>query len=105
MAALPIGAYGSPKEQWFHKYNHMNPSEAVQTHLDLNASASVAVHWGTFMLTGEDILEPLALLEQAKESLGVDAQSFVALQHGETRSFPFKQQVADSETIVDTTRK
>jgi hypothetical protein len=50
VAALPIGAYGSPSEQWFHHANHMNPAEAVKTHLDLRAKCSLAIHWGTFQL-------------------------------------------------------
>jgi N-acyl-phosphatidylethanolamine-hydrolysing phospholipase D len=58
LAAIPIGAYGAPEEQWFHSPNHMNPTEAVQTHLDLRAQNSIAVHWGTFQLTAEPILEP-----------------------------------------------
>lgn len=30
VAALPIGAYGAPKERWFHEFTHMCPEEAVQ---------------------------------------------------------------------------
>ena len=37
----------------------MNPEEAVQAHLDLEASESVAMHFGTFQLTTEGIDEPL----------------------------------------------
>ena len=37
LAALPIGAYGSDGEKWFHKYCHMNPNEAVLTHKDITA--------------------------------------------------------------------
>lgn len=65
LSAIPIGAYGSPKERWFHQYNHMNPSEAVQTHIDLNSKWSLGVHWGTFALTGEPIMEPPLLLGKA----------------------------------------
>ena len=35
LAAIPIGAYGVPAERWFHRPNHMDPTEAVRTHLDL----------------------------------------------------------------------
>jgi N-acyl-phosphatidylethanolamine-hydrolysing phospholipase D len=65
LSALPIGAYGSPKERWFHRFNHMNPSEAVQTHIDLKSKWSLGVHWGTFALTGEPIMEPPLLLRNA----------------------------------------
>ena len=62
LSAIPIGAYGSTKEKWFHRFNHMNPSQAVQTHIDLKSKYSIGVHWGTFALTGEHILEPPKLL-------------------------------------------
>lgn len=67
LAALPIGAYGSKKEQWVHRPNHLNPSEAVQAHIDLKANTSMGIHWGTFLVTGEHILEPLTLLKDAKK--------------------------------------
>lgn len=67
LSALPIGAYGSEKEQWFHRFNHMNPNQAVQTHIDLKSKYSIGIHWGTFQLTGEHILEPPKLLLNSLE--------------------------------------
>lgn len=32
---------------------HVDPEEAVQIHLDLQAKESVAIHWGTFALAYE----------------------------------------------------
>jgi len=29
VAAIPIGAYGSSAERWFHKPNHMDPSKVL----------------------------------------------------------------------------
>ena len=54
-ALLPIGAYDPP---WFMEKQHMNPEQAVQAFLDLGASRFVAMHWGTFKLTDEPLLEP-----------------------------------------------
>lgn len=49
-AALPIGAY---KPRNLMRYEHMNPHEAVQAHLDLKSIKSIAIHWGTFQLGDE----------------------------------------------------
>ena len=37
---------------------HLNRSEAVQAHLDLNSEQSVAIHFGTFQLTLESVDRP-----------------------------------------------
>ena len=37
----------------------MNPAEAVQAHLVLQATATIGMHFGTFQLTTEGIDEPL----------------------------------------------
>ena len=41
----------------------MNPAEAVQAHLDLDAQQSLGMHFGTFQLTTEAIDEPLRALD------------------------------------------
>ena len=43
----------------------MNPAEAVQAHLDLGASESIAMHFGTFQMTTEGIDDPVRALEEA----------------------------------------
>ena len=50
LAALPIGAY---KPRNIMRFEHMNPSEAVQAHRDLKPVKSIAIHWGTFQLGDE----------------------------------------------------
>jgi L-ascorbate metabolism protein UlaG (beta-lactamase superfamily) len=62
LALLPIGAY---EPRWFMQSIHMNPAEALQAHLDLEASESIGMHFGTFQLTTEGIDEPLRALEEA----------------------------------------
>jgi L-ascorbate metabolism protein UlaG (beta-lactamase superfamily) len=54
-ALLPIGAYDPA---WFMEKQHMNPEQAVQAFVDLGARHFFAMHWGTFKLTDEPILEP-----------------------------------------------
>ena len=61
---------------------HMNPAEAVRTHLDCGARRSVAMHWGTFQLTDEGREAPAAALAQAREAAGLAAESFRVLAPG-----------------------
>jgi L-ascorbate metabolism protein UlaG (beta-lactamase superfamily) len=37
---------------------HMNPEQAAQAFIDLKARDFFAMHWGTFKLTDEPLLEP-----------------------------------------------
>jgi N-acyl-phosphatidylethanolamine-hydrolysing phospholipase D len=86
-SAIPIGAYGHPTERWFHSPSHMNPEEAVKTHSDLKSKQSLGIHWGTFQLTAEPILEPPQLLKEALKTSGISPDEFVVFKHGETRTY------------------
>ncbi|WP_153306330.1 MBL fold metallo-hydrolase [Desulfatiglans anilini] len=85
LAAIPIGAY---EPRWFMRDHHMDPGEAVQVHLDVAARRSVAIHWGTFILTDEPLDEPPVRLAEALAERGLDGDVFWVLQHGETRRLP-----------------
>ena len=85
LALLPIGAY---EPRWFMRPIHMNPSEAVQAHLDLGAGQSVGMHFGTFQLTTEAIDEPLHALDRARRERGVPADAFRTLGFGESLRLP-----------------
>jgi L-ascorbate metabolism protein UlaG (beta-lactamase superfamily) len=81
LALLPIGAY---EPRWFMQSVHMNPAEAVQAHLDLGATESIAMHFGTFQLTAEGIDEPARALEEARRARNVPASAFRILGFGES---------------------
>ncbi|PAV26184.1 MBL fold metallo-hydrolase [Tamilnaduibacter salinus] len=82
LAALPIGAY---EPRWFMKAFHVNPEEAVQAHLDINARQSLGIHWGTFEgLTDEPLNEPPKELARARKRAGIAEDTFFLLRHGET---------------------
>jgi L-ascorbate metabolism protein UlaG (beta-lactamase superfamily) len=81
LALLPIGAY---EPRWFMQPIHMNPAEAVQAHLDLEASESVGMHFGTFQLTTEGIDEPLRALEDACRAKNIPPARFRTLGFGES---------------------
>lgn len=79
-AALPIGAY-SPR--WFMSAVHADPCDAVRMHKDLGARRSVGMHWGTFQLTDEPLLEPMERLKVVAERAGI-ADDFTAEPAGTT---------------------
>ncbi len=79
LALLPIGAY---EPRWFMTAVHMNPEEAVQAHIDLQAAASIGMHFGTFQLTTEGIDEPVHALGRAMAARGVPAELFRVLPFG-----------------------
>ncbi len=81
LALLPIGAY---EPRWFMQAVHMNPAEAVQAHLDVQASESIGMHFGTFQLTTEGIAEPLRALEQARRQRQLPDSAFRTIGFGES---------------------
>lgn len=81
LSLIPIGAYDP---RGFMAPVHVNPEEAVRIHQDLRSQLSVAMHWGTFRLTLEPLDEPPQRLAQALEAAGIDAETFLVPQHGET---------------------
>jgi L-ascorbate metabolism protein UlaG (beta-lactamase superfamily) len=84
VALLPIGAY---EPRWFMQGAHMNPAEAVQAHLALQARRSVGMHFGTFQLTDEGIEAPLEALAEARDKGAIDPERFTICGFGETRLF------------------
>lgn len=81
LAAIPIGAY---EPRWFMKNHHVNPEEAVQIHTDLHSKKSVAIHWGTFILTDEPLDEPPKRLASALQESQIPQDDFFVPQHGQT---------------------
>ena len=79
-ALIPIGAY-SP--EWFMAENHVNPKDALQIALDLDAKKSIGMHWGTFILTDEAVTEPPQLLEAALEERDLPKDFFITLKPGD----------------------
>jgi L-ascorbate metabolism protein UlaG (beta-lactamase superfamily) len=79
LALLPIGAY---EPRWFMRTVHMNPAEAAQAHLDLEAAESVGMHFGTFQMTIEGIDEPVRALGEACREKNIPPSRFRALGFG-----------------------
>jgi L-ascorbate metabolism protein UlaG (beta-lactamase superfamily) len=56
LTMLPIGAY---VPRWFMRNMHMDPDEGVQAASDVGTRVMVPMHWGTFWLSLEPVLEPI----------------------------------------------
>lgn len=84
LALLPIGSY---RPEWFMLPIHTNPAQVVQAHLDLSAGRTIGMHWGTFILSDEPILEPPRLFRESAEEAGLTEEEIIVLRHGQTVIF------------------
>ncbi|KAG8820213.1 hypothetical protein FRC17_010220 [Serendipita sp. 399] len=81
LALIPIGAY-NPREamsSW-----HASPSDAVRIFQDIRAKKAIGMHWGTWVLTVEPIMEPPQLLAQEAKKAGLAEDAFNICGLGET---------------------
>jgi len=82
VAMMPIGAYAP---RWFMRSVHVDPEEAVQAVADLGAKRLASMHWGTFVLTQEPLLEPLERIRAAWAAAGRPREDLWDLAVGESR--------------------
>ena len=75
ISLLPIGAY---EPRWFMKSQHMNPEEAVKSHIDLESGFTIGMHFGTFQLTDEAIDTPEKELQLALLKYNITKEKFIA---------------------------
>ena len=83
LALLPVGAY---EPGWFMQPMHMNPEEAVRACADLGAQRMAPMHWGTFVLSAEPVLEPLERTRAAWDDAGRAREDLWDLAVGETQA-------------------
>jgi N-acyl-phosphatidylethanolamine-hydrolysing phospholipase D len=85
---MPIGAYDP---RWFMRPAHLDPEEAVRAYEAIAFKQSgrplhfVAMHWGTFKLTEEPLLEPAERLRSEWTRAALPVPLLHVLRHGETR--------------------
>jgi L-ascorbate metabolism protein UlaG (beta-lactamase superfamily) len=65
---------------------HLNPEEAVRAMADLGARRLATMHWGTFMLSREPVLEPLERVRAAWDATGRPRDQLWDLAIGESRT-------------------
>lgn len=85
IALIALGAYAP---RWFMKDMHVDPTDAVQIHLDLKAKRSIGVHWGTFDLTDESLDQPPKDLAVARAAKNLSKEAFDVMAIGQTLRLP-----------------
>lgn len=80
VALIPIGAY---EPRWFMSAQHVDPDEAIQIMLDIEATKALGIHWGTFRLTDEPRDEPFTRLRAGLRKRKIPAGRFTAMQPGD----------------------
>jgi L-ascorbate metabolism protein UlaG (beta-lactamase superfamily) len=78
---LPIGGYAP---RWFMRPQQMDPADAVRAFSALGAERFIAMHWGTFKLTDEDLREPPELLREIWKRQNLAAAPLAIPAIGET---------------------
>ncbi|KAJ7244944.1 Metallo-hydrolase/oxidoreductase [Mycena rebaudengoi] len=81
LALIPIGAY-NPRR--FMSPIHCAPRDSVAIFQDIRARRALGMHWGTWALTTEDVLEPPVLLATECSKAGLKEGAFGVCAIGET---------------------
>ncbi|GAA2658167.1 MBL fold metallo-hydrolase [Streptomyces vastus] len=82
LALLPIGAY---EPRWWLSDVHCDPEEAVRAAQDLGARRMAPMHWATFVLSAEPVLEPLTRVRAAWDQAGLAREDLWDLPVGGSR--------------------
>ncbi|KDR71859.1 hypothetical protein GALMADRAFT_253640 [Galerina marginata CBS 339.88] len=84
VALIPIGAY-LPRQ--FMSPIHCAPQDSVLLFKDIKAKKAVGMHWGTWILTGEDVVEPPKRLAEECKKAGIEEGAFTVCDIGQTLWF------------------
>ena len=85
LGMIPIGAYDP---RYIMSPMHANPYDSVEIFKDTRCKRAMGIHWGTWVLTEEDVLEPPVLLKKAMKKSGLAEEGvFDVCEIGESREF------------------
>jgi L-ascorbate metabolism protein UlaG (beta-lactamase superfamily) len=85
LGLIPIGAY-SPR--WLFSWMHANPYDSVEIFKETRCRRAMGIHWGTWVLTSEEVEEPPRMLREALKASGIaETGVFDVCDVGETREF------------------
>lgn len=97
LALLPIGQYCP---SWHQKPRHISPEESIKIAQHLRLESVMGVHWGTFKISSEPILEPKVLLEEIAKDQG-KPEHYLAPKLGMTYLYDLTNQKPAKESRVD----
>jgi len=85
LGLIPIGAYDP---RFIMSPMHANPYDSVNIFSDTKCRRALGIHWGTWVLTEEEVLEPPKVLKQALRWKGLDEEGlFETCDIGESREY------------------
>ena len=85
LGLIPIGAYDP---RYIMSSMHANPFDSVNIFKDTRCKRAMGIHWGTWVLTEEDVLEPPKVLRRALKASGIEEEGvFDVCEIGESRDF------------------
>ena len=85
LGLIPIGAYDP---RYVMSPTHANPFDSVNIFKDTRCKRAMGIHWGTWVLTEEDVLEPPKVLRKALKASGIAEEGvFDVCEIGESREF------------------
>lgn len=85
LGLIPIGAY---MPRFVMSSMHANPRDAVEIFRDTQCKRALGIHWGTWVLTEEDVLEPPKKLKEALKLHDIpETGIFDVCDIGESREF------------------
>ncbi|KAK5733647.1 hypothetical protein LTR17_009500 [Elasticomyces elasticus] len=82
LGLIPIGAY-DPRS--IMSPMHANPYDSVNIFVDTKCKRALGIHWGTWVLTSEEVMEPPRVLRKALKWKGVEEDRFETCDIGESR--------------------
>ncbi|KAF2190933.1 N-acyl-phosphatidylethanolamine-hydrolyzing phospholipase D [Zopfia rhizophila CBS 207.26] len=85
LGLIPIGAY---EPRFIMSPMHANPKDSVNIFVDTKCRKALGMHWGTWVLTEEDVLEPPRLLKQSLKEKDINEEgTFDVVDIGESREY------------------
>lgn len=67
---------------------HANPYDSVNIFIDTQCKRGMGIHWGTWVLTNESVMEPPRLLKDALQRKGIaETGVFDVCDIGDSREF------------------